>query len=118
MNNRRGENVLIIIDCSKDIREVDLNSFNKDLISFGRNPDCDIVFSSQIVSYEHGFLQFNEDNLYIYDSNSTNGLFVNSRLFKTDETGTSDVHPLKDGDIIRIDNGNLENRHSLGVLMM
>ena len=118
MNNRRGENVLIIIDCNKDIREVDLNSFNKDLISFGRNPDCDIVFSSQIVSYDHGFLQFNEDNLYIYDSNSTNGLFVNSRLFKTDETGTSDVHPLRDGDIIRIDNGNLENRHSLGVLMM
>ncbi len=115
MNDMRGENTLIIVDCNREIHEVDVNAFNrnfegetKKLISFGRGSECDIVLSSQIVSQVHGFFEFVEGNLYVYDNNSTNGLFVNGRFYKTREDGSCELHKLRDGDIIRIDSENDE----------
>lgn len=111
-------NFLIIVDGNKEVREVDLNAFRSERISFGRNSSNNIVLSSGIVSKEHGFFEFVGDKLVIYDGGSTNGIYVNNSYYKTDYNGETDVHILKDGDIIRIDNKDLKDGHTMGILMM
>lgn len=97
------ENIIILLDAGGEIREIDLNAFRKDRISFGRFTSNDIVINSSIASRLHGYFEFSDGRLFVYDNGSTNGLFVNNRLYKTDGNGAADVHLLKNGDIIRID---------------
>ena len=118
MKSTRRENFLIVIDCDMEIREVNINALRKNKISFGRDASNNIVLKSGIVSKIHGYLEFVDDKLYLYDNNSTNGIYVNSKLYKSDEAGAGEVHELHDGDIIRIDNGDPKNSHSMGVLML
>lgn len=118
MAKLRKENILIVIDASMEVCEIDLNSFHKNRISFGRDESCNIVFKSQIVSKCHGYIEFVEDKIYLYDNRSTNGIIVNGHLYKTAANGDAEVHRLCDGDIIKIDNGDPNNSHSHGVLMM
>lgn len=81
---------------------VNLSTYNKNDIYFGRNSNNDIVLSSNIVSSEHGrFICKNgswmiEDKAVYKDSGSTNGLVYNNTAITT--------HAISDGDFIRIDN--------------
>ncbi len=75
----------------------DLSSYRKDLITFGRNPDNDIVLSSKIVSKHHGRIVRVLNHWKIEDLNSTNGLLYNNTEIISKE--------LSDGDFIRIDDG-------------
>ena len=54
--------------------EVELSSFGKEVVTFGRQPDNDIVVNSQIVSRIHGCFYKENGITYIEDMNSTNGL--------------------------------------------
>ncbi len=115
----RKENIIILLDTDGEIREIDLNAFRKDKISFGRDASNNIVINSGIVSRFHGFLEFIDDKLFIYDNNSTNGIFINDRLYKTDARGETEVHRLRNGDIIRIDNRQSSgSAQSVGALML
>ena len=85
-----------LVICKKEGHEViNLNSFNKNEITFGRAKDNDIVIESNIVSGHHGKFVLTE-GLKVVDNQSTNGLFIN---------GTETLEStLSDGDTIKIDN--------------
>lgn len=113
------ENIIILLDGSGEIREIDLNAFRKNKISFGRDSSNQITLNSGIASRVHGFFEFADGRLFVYDNNSTNGIFINNRLYKTDERGETEAHTLKNGDIIRIDSMQSGGEgHKMGVLML
>lgn len=65
--------VLITYD-DKDVH-IDLSSFNKEVVSFGRQPDCDIVINKEYVSRLHGCFYIDNGEWKIKDLNSTNGIY-------------------------------------------
>lgn len=82
---------------SDKVKNVSLNDFGKNRITFGRSSDNDIVLSSPIVSNHHGYFIIDENGVSVYNNKSKNGLFVNDVMILN---GT----PANDGDIIKIDN--------------
>lgn len=118
MNTGRKENFLIIIDGDNEVREININAFRRERVSFGRDSANQIVLNSGIVSKVHGYFEFVNGSLIVYDADSTNGMFINNRMYKTDSRGETEIHKLHDGDIIRIDNGDLSHAHRMGVLML
>ena len=87
--------IISIID-SESIKNVCLNDFNKNEISFGRDSSNDIVISSPIVSFCHGIFKIDDNGLSVIDYESTNGIFVNNEKVERSN--------LRDGDFIKIDN--------------
>jgi len=51
-------------------------------ITFGRSSDCDIVFDDQLVTRHHGYLLVTGNKVYVVDTNSKNGTFVNGKRIK------------------------------------
>ena len=86
--------VTIVEDDS--IKNVCLQDFGKNVISFGRASNNDIMFSSLLVSSNHGYFEITEQGVFVVDNHSTNGLYVNNTKI--------DTIFLKDGDSIKIDN--------------
>ena len=87
--------VITIID-EDEIKNIDLKSFNKNTVTFGRGIDNDIKLNSLLVSNNHGWFEINSDGIKIVDNNSTNGIYVNNN--KENECY------LNDGDSVKIDN--------------
>lgn len=79
-----------------EIKDICLNDYNKNIISFGRGLNNDIKLSSLLVSSNHGYFEFLENGVKVVDNNSTNGIFINNNKV--------DSAILKDGDSIKIDN--------------
>lgn len=98
-----------IFDADKPPYTINLSSFNKDVITFGRNSKNDIVLSSSLVSREkHGeFVKVN-DRWTIRDCKSTNGLICNDVYISSKD--------VMDGDFVRIDSGS--NTIPQGVLFV
>ena len=86
---------LTVFDGSSEPIAYDLSSFGKEVVTFGRGDQNDIVIRSRYVSRFHGQIMFINGNWIIEDNNSTNGLIFNEKLFKNKLLG--------DGDSIRID---------------
>ena len=79
----------------------------------------DILFESPIVSREHGWIQ-NIDDMWFFVDNpkNLNGTFHNGRKIPRPLSGIKQPTPLENGDVLRIDNENLNNVSSNGVLML
>jgi len=83
--------VKIVVQNGQRIKEYRLDEFGKDVIAFGRKPDCDIVFSNPKVSGQHGCFYKENGQWYVQDLNSTNGILRNgekitsARLHQHDE---------------------------------
>ena len=95
--------IMTVFDGQQKPITIKLDSFRKNVITFGRNPGNDIVMNSRLVSGDHGRFRLVDGTWMIEDkgnympSGSTNGLIYNN---------TSIRHRrLAEGDFIRIDNG-------------
>lgn len=86
---------LTIINDDK-IETYNLSDFNSSQITFGRKDDNDIVIDSMLISGHHGYFNIVDDEIYIIDDNSTNGIFYNGKTIKEQK--------LSDRDIFKIDN--------------
>ena len=102
MNN--SSNLLVtIFDGDVQPKTISLDSFQKEIVTFGRNNTNDIVLTSQLVSREHGRFSFKngqwviEDRALFGDRPSENGLIYNNSSIVT--------KTLCEGDFIRIDDG-------------
>jgi ABC-type multidrug transport system ATPase subunit len=75
---------------------VNLSAFGKNVITFGRDENCDIVLRSSYASRRHGQItRLNEGVYRIEDTGSTNGLLFGGKRILS--------RVLQEGDIIRID---------------
>lgn len=101
--NQIGSSIVTIFDGNEAPQTIDLKSFNKHIIYFGRDPKNDIVLTSRLVSTDHGqFVNkggtwYIEDKAAYKDSCSTNGLIYNNADIVS--------HFIGNGDLIRIDDG-------------
>lgn len=68
-----------ILDGSSNDIILDLSSFQKERITFGRAEDNDIVLTSPVVSSHHGSFRYQQGRWYICDKHSTNGIFQNGK---------------------------------------
>ena len=111
----RHESIISILDGS-EVREYDLNSFGKDMVTFGRDTGCDIVITSPLASRTHGIFRFFDSKWHIIDSGSKNGTYLNGvRLLPNDELNSPYLIHL---DIIRIDNISRSDVRSKGVMII
>ena len=69
---------ITILDGMDNDQIVNLASFQKDEVTFGRGSDNDIVLKSSLVSKKHGHFQYNGERWEVHDDNSTNGIFWNN----------------------------------------
>ena len=102
------KHIVTIFEENSVMREIDLAEYKSKKISFGRAGNNDIVISSSIVSKEHGFFWLKDGKVYVVDTDSTNGTFVNGKRVVKME-----LHP---GDMIKIDD--MKNAMNKGVSMV
>ncbi len=114
----QDDGVLIILNGSDPIMEIDLASIRKNRISFGRDSVNDIVIASSVISRMHGYIENIDGSLYIYDNNSTNGIFINDVFYGIDSRGDVQLHSLVEGDIIRIDAADGSRDANKGVIIL
>ena len=69
-----------VIDIVIDNRhkKYDLNSFGKEVVSFGRSSECDIQIPKNYISRVHGCFYLENGEWFVKDMESTNGIFFNS----------------------------------------
>ncbi|MGN0436255.1 MAG: FHA domain-containing protein [Wujia sp.] len=109
MNKMFNPNYYItIFDGERKPFEIHLSELNKEIITFGRQQDCDIVLTSEFVSRIHGCFFMMDNKLFVKDLESTNGLVCHGK--KIDECS------LKDGMYVRIIGGH--NDAEKGTLMV
>jgi len=68
---------------------------NKDRLTIGRSPDCDIILPDRVVSRRHACIERRDGEYYILDDNSKNGTFVNGKP-------VTEPRRLIDGDEIQV----------------
>ena len=90
----KNQYVITVIE-DDNIRNVNLTSFHKSKISFGRGEENDIVLTSPLVSVNHGYFELSDNSISVTDNQSTNGIFVNNNKMSQ--------ATLKDGDSVKID---------------
>lgn len=99
---------LTIFDGTSDPLEVDLASFGKSVITFGRGPENDIQLSSTYVSRNHGQIWLEKNRCVIEDLGSSNGLYFGGERIQS--------RALNNGDSVRIDY--VDGATTGGVLMV
>lgn len=67
---------------------------DKEAVTIGRNPECDVFLNDMTVSREHAKVESHADALIIKDLHSFNGVWVNNR--------TVEAHALRPGDYVQI----------------
>ncbi len=88
--------IVTIFDSGRPPFTLNLASFNKTSVSFGRDPANDIVLESQLVSRaKHGEFILSNGMWYICDTKSTNGIICNEARIQS--------RAIADGDLYRID---------------
>lgn len=79
----------------------------------------DILFVSKIVSREHGWIQNVNGQWYFIDNpKNLNGTFYNGVKLPRRQNGAKEPILLENGDVLRVDNDDLDHISSQGVLML
>lgn len=113
-------NAKLVVLENDHLRFFDLDTKSDWLI--GRNsPDNpripDISFDSRIVSRVHGWLKHIDDEwYYVENPDNLNGTFLNGSLME--KSGARRPSTMKNGDVLRIDNKDLNHVSRDGVLML
>lgn len=91
--------IITVYDDNKAPYEVTLK---KDIVSFGRLTDNDIVLNADFVSREHGCFYVSGGSLYVEDRGSTNGIYYRGSRVKQKELVAGDtVEIYKNGQVGR-----------------
>ena len=107
MSNTFNSNMYVtVFESGGKVRDIKLNSIGKEVVSFGRNDDCDIVINSKYASRLHGCFYMENGYCYVRDLDSKNGIICSGRKVKE--------RRLSDGNYIRI----TDEKHDDGVLLI
>lgn len=102
VQERKYKYLLTVFIGSDQTLEIDINAFEKKEIFFGRSKENDIVIPSMIISSQHGWIRYTEGSWYLFDYNSTNGVWIHGNRVKE--------HKLMDGDTFYIGNDEMDER--------
>ena len=102
---------IVIKYADKKIDSYILEQFNKEVVSFGRQPDNDIVLDWNFVSRIHGVFFMEDGTWYVQDLGSTNGLLVNGVYI-------DQPYAIKEGDCICIQRKDGEESISIYILSL
>lgn len=95
--------------------------FIEDTVTIGRYyPDTtsDITIDSKIVSKKQGIIKKSGDIFVYEDVNKSNGTFINGKKYGITSADGRKEKVLKSGDVLRIDQSNLQKMHSLAIVMI
>lgn len=95
-----SEGVLFVFSAYNSGNEWFKKSFNKSIITIGRDKACDIILQHVCVSNIHAKIVKEENGYYIVDNKSTNGIIVNNRRINSKQK-------LEEKDVIVIANSKL-----------
>lgn len=101
--------LLSIFDGLQPPRQVELASYGKQKISFGRSPDNDLVLTSPVVSRHHGHMMLTNNGIRVDAQGSTNGLLY--------QGVTVEQCCVQEGDLLRIDDGICNVREGVLILV-
>lgn len=120
--NNPANNVKLIVMEGSDLKTYALEMRKE--WSFGRfdptRPQAapDISVSSKIVSRAHGWFRATDNGWTFVDSaRNANGSFHNGQKIPRGFSGENQVVPLRTGDVIRVDNADMNNSAGLAVLL-
>ncbi|MBE6765047.1 MAG: ATP-binding cassette domain-containing protein [Clostridia bacterium] len=109
---------LLIVEPGNNIR---VHNIDKASLTIGRQgPDAqsELTLNSKIVSRRHGCFSISAGQLFYTDYPNLNGTYINGAKIQRPNEGQSQPMKLKDGDILRIDSGDLSRPHSDGIIML
>ena len=86
-----GQSTIITIYNNGQSTEYCLEKYGKDIISFGRNSDCDIQINNAKVSRCHGCFYKENGRWMIQDLESRNGIIVNNSKVEKCEVGSGNI---------------------------
>lgn len=92
----KQEIFITIFDGSGTPKEIDLNRFSKNVITFGRNTENDIILESPIVSKKHGYFLLENGICSIFDLDSTNGIYIENVRVQKAILQTGNVIKIRD----------------------
>ncbi|MDE7308967.1 MAG: ATP-binding cassette domain-containing protein [Lachnospiraceae bacterium] len=93
----------------------------EDTVSIGRyipESTADITINCKIISKKQGIIKKGEGFFIYEDTNKSNGTFINGKKYGTDSPEGRTKKVLNDGDILRIDQSNLQKMHPLAIAMI
>lgn len=100
LNNPLEKGVTILFGSKKDEDWKEYIIDDKNKISIGRDSNCDIILNHVSISKVHAYIERVDNNYYLIDNNSTNGVSVNGKIIK-------EKYLLKEKDLITITNSKL-----------
>ncbi|MBQ9199548.1 MAG: FHA domain-containing protein [Lachnospiraceae bacterium] len=107
MSNTFNSNMYVtVFESGSKVRDIKLEGLGKEVVSFGRAEDCDIVINSKYASRLHGCFYMENGFCYVRDLDSKNGIICSGKKIKE--------RRLSDGSYIRITDEN----HDDGVLLI
>ncbi|MGN0316256.1 MAG: FHA domain-containing protein [Fusicatenibacter sp.] len=112
-----GTACLTVWDTHGNMQEYEL----KNAVKIGRataGTTVDIPLNSSIASRSHGEFLLMDDGYCYRDTNSLNGTYINGTLYGRESDEGLTVCKLQDGDVLRIDQQNLNCTHKDAVLMI
>ena len=81
--------MILRITIGDNTNSYNLDNYNKDVISFGRSSECDIVINAPSVSKLHGCIYKEGNSWNIKDLDSRYGVYLNGSRIKEDKIDTS-----------------------------
>lgn len=93
MNNLNNMYMIIFDGLNQPFR-IELSNYGKNYINIGRELNNDIILTSRLVSKYHAQIVIENGNYYLYDMNSTNGIYLDNKRIQS-------VH-LQSGNTVKI----------------
>lgn len=109
---------LLIVEPGNNIR---VHNINKNSLTIGRqgaDAQSELTLNSKIVSRRHGCFNILNGELHYIDFPNLNGTYINGVKVQRPAESQSQPVKLKDGDILRIDSGDLSRPHGDGIIML
>ena len=109
---------LIVLEQDSKIKIFPLNKTKLMLGRSSETSECEIQVESPLVSRRHGCFIYNNGKYYYVDYPNSNGTYYNGVKISRDEDRSSQLIELYDGDVLRIDSGDLDSPESNGVVII
>lgn len=93
---QKGQRIYIF-DSNSNPKEVDLTSLGQAEITFGRDINNDIVLASRLASRHHGKMSFSDEQWFVSDLGSTNGIIYHDNEITDMKIGKDDFIRIDDG---------------------